>query len=229
MAEKESPKPVEKAEEKRQPGVFKRWRKLALSGLIGVSLALSPIKGNATQIKHAMQLPSDYAELYTENYSEGWNYLVKADEQFRKGKKSNGNADSAVEYFQKEYAKSKKVELIYILAYSNYTASMDRDTFEGTEQYLQKAIRLCESGLKKQGLLAFVDLKATILQNLAEMYSEAYNKQSKDEYRIKTVGYAKEFVSFYAKNRNRFEGTSKEEYEAAERVCLELIKRLQSN
>ena len=186
-----------KKDEKPKQSLFSKLKKPLMTGVMAAGLLLTPMKGNAVQLKDTMSPPIEYSEIYEKNYQEGWKYLLKANKIIQDKKtRSKNYYDKAIDYFENRYKTDKRAESLYALGYSYYARTLSQKTYEDAESDFEMALQLSEEGIKQFKLPIFGGLKATILQNRGQMYANAYQKYCSIQDKEKAIKYLNDFLHF---------------------------------
>jgi len=224
MAVKEKAKESLIAEDKtKESSSFKKWKELAATGLLSASLLLSPIPGKAIIINDAADPPTKYSSVLEKKYPEGWRYILKANELLKKGKKSEGNADKAIKYFEK----LEGAESFYLLAYATYQKAIEQTKYEKAEDYFNKTVDICDKGIERYDKIVFIALKMTVIYNLGFMYAEAYRENGDETYKQKGIEFLNNFLKLYAQFNDRFGEDGQKQNAQDVRTANSILEKLQ--
>ncbi len=183
-------------QERRHPSILQRWKKVLLTGIIGLGISL-PWGASAVEMKHVRGPPIEHASLFETDYKEGWQYANAAFDCFEKNKYSEGNAYKSLKYFESKYKQDKRPESLYMFAYSHYLRAIDVEKYQESIEHLRKTLSLTENGIKEYDLPIFIGLKSITLYNLGQIYADAYKEEKNEKYRLDAIRFLNEFIEFY--------------------------------
>lgn len=201
-----------KKEERKESKIKKAWDKIKkplATGILAGGLLLSPVqKAESIGFRSPRGPPTYASEVIEKEYKIGWRFLIEGKKKVQERGNSWVYYDAAINYFKNAYEKDKKLESLYLWAYSVYSRAANDPTFEQTEKRVMEALELVGKRLKEvPNDFDFIDLKQIIFYNLAEMYYDAYNHlpdyyedidESKlDFYKQKSIEYCNKWLEFY--------------------------------
>ena len=217
MAEKDIKKERKeiKQEEKPKPSIFGKWKKLAVGGLIGLSMLMPMKKAEGYVFLHNLTPPTgETAKRIEKKYPEGWGYVLKSDKLLDNGY-TNGLTDKSITYFKEKYEKTKDGDALYMYAYSYYQRAIDSDNIEEVDYYLQKTLELCNKEVKdKKTKIRILGIKYFTLYNLSEALWREYKKDCLNvSYKEKAKKYLNSVLKDYKSNKNIFDQEDQEFFE----------------
>lgn len=194
-----------KQEERSKPSTFGKWKKLAVGGLLGLSM-LMPMKKAEGYIFDNVRGPpkGEYSEQLNLKYPEGWNLITSINALEVKQKSASDLTSKSLEYFKVKYNKTKDDDALYLLAYSHYQRAIDSKDILEAELHFQKSFELCEKKTKfKNTKLFLLDLKIIMSFNLGQAFWKEYQLSNQEGYKTKTKTYLEQGIETYNEHKNR--------------------------
>lgn len=217
MAEKDIKKEKKeiRQEEKPKQSTFGKWKKLAVGGLLGLSMLMPMKRAEGYVFPHNLTPPTgETAKRIEKKYPNGWEYVLDSDKLLDKGY-TNGLTDKSIAYFKEKYEKTKDGDALYMYTYSYYQRAIDSDNIEEVEYYLQKSLELCNKEVKdKQTKMRMLGIKYFISYNLSEALWREYKKSDlNNSYKEKVKKYLNNALKDYKINKTIFDKEDQDFFE----------------
>lgn len=192
-----------KAEEKQKPSLFGKWKKLAVGGLLGLSMIMPMKNAEGYHFDKGTEPPyAKWGEQIKQKYPDGWGCIIINNINLKQKKDSTLTIDKAVKYFKQKYEKTKDDDALYMYAYSYYQKANNSYELTDTEIYLKQAIEICNKDAKdkeiKENLLIF---KSRIFYNLGKIFWEGYRYDGSVSDQEKAIKYLNQGLEEYKKNK----------------------------